>query len=490
MNENELKNGSVENNSYQKSSKAEKILAIKRALQTGNMNAEERLSDIISDIAPNDSDDRIGDEQNFENEWEREIAERIARRFNQNKDSKILLNDILSENLPVDNKKIKPISHENFETAKENPFDFQKNMQESGKTVYDNIAAAELSNTAESEKQEEIPVKKKKGIKKFFIDLFPHKKDTLKERIRKIVFLGAVAAFFICGYIVLDYYIDNAHTKQVYEDLMESYSGISEYEPQTEPDADEEYWPLLEGAEALLKVNSDVVGVINIPDTDIFYPVLQADNNEKYLDRNIAGEEAKAGAIFMDYRNYFDRVVDGHLENDNSQNLIIYGHNMANGMMFGNLKNYKNYYYFYGEHPIIELNSNYKRYKYKIFSFFIADADDKTDTRYEYWNKLDFDDAEDFYSFVNEAKRRTIRLNDVDVKYGDQLLTLSTCDSIFGQGEGGRFVVMARMVRDGEDLYEGTQESKENPNIKWPSVYYKYNGNAKYDPDAEFVPYG
>ena len=49
---------------------------------------------------------------------------------------------------------------------------------------------------------------------------------------------------------------------------------------------------------------------------------------------------------------------------------------------------------------------------------------------------------------------------------------------------------MARMVRDGEDLYEGTQESKENPNIKWPSVYYKYNGNAKYDPDAEFVPYG
>ncbi len=91
---------------------------------------------------------------------------------------------------------------------------------------------------------------------------------------------------------------------------------------------------------------------------------------------------------------------------------------------------------------------------------------------------------------MNEAKRRTIRLNDVDVKYGDQLLTLSTCDSIFGQGEGGRFVVMARMVRDGEDLYEGTQESKENPNIKWPSLYYKYNGNAKYDPDAEFVPYG
>ena len=324
MNENELKNVSVENNSYQKSSKAEKILAIKRALQTGNMNAEERLSDIISDIAPNDSDDCIGDEQTFENEWDREIAERIARRSNQNKDSKILLNDILSENLPVDNKKIKPISHENFETAKENPFDFQKNMQESGKTVYDNIAAAELPNTAESENQEEIPVKKKKGIKKFFIDLFPHKKDTLKERIRKIVFLGAVAAFFICGYIVLDYYIDNAHTKHVYEDLMESYSGISEYEPQTEPDADEEYWPLLEGAEALLKVNSDVVGVINIPDTDIFYPVLQADNNDKYLDRNIAGEEAKAGAIFMDYRNYFDRVVDGHLDNDNSQNIIIY----------------------------------------------------------------------------------------------------------------------------------------------------------------------
>jgi hypothetical protein len=48
---------------------------------------------------------------------------------------------------------------------------------------------------------------------------------------------------------------------------------------------------------------------------------------------------------------------------------------------------------------------------------------------------------------------------------------------------------MARLVRDGEDLYEGTQNSVENTNIKWPSLYYKYNKNEEYDPDADFVSY-
>jgi sortase B len=163
---------------------------------------------------------------------------------------------------------------------------------------------------------------------------------------------------------------------------------------------------------------------------------------------------------------------------------------MANGNMFGNLKQYRNNIHYYGKNPIINLNSNYACYQYKIFAFFIVDAFDKTDTYFDYWNKINFADEGDFYYFVNEAKRRTIRLNDVDVKYGDQLLTLSTCNGIFGEGKGGRFVVLARRVREGEDPYEGTQNSTANPNIKWPSIYYRYNKNSKYDPDAEFVPYG
>jgi sortase B len=161
---------------------------------------------------------------------------------------------------------------------------------------------------------------------------------------------------------------------------------------------------------------------------------------------------------------------------------------MGNDTMFGALKYYQRNDNYYSEHPVIELNSNYNCYTYKIFAFFILDAEDDTDTRFDCWNMLNFGSEDDFYNFVNEAKRRTIRLNDVDVKWGDKLLTLSTCNTILG--DRGRLIVLARLVRDGEDPYEGTQNSVYNSNIKWPTLYYSYSKNSKrYDPDAEFVPY-
>ena len=139
---------------------------------------------------------------------------------------------------------------------------------------------------------------------------------------------------------------------------------------------------------------------------------------------------------------------------------------------------------------ITAIDSNYNHYQYKIFAVFIVDAEDKTDTAFDCWNRIDFSGEDDFYDFVNEAKRRTIIMNDVDVKYGDKLLTLSTCNTIFGNDGPGRLIVLARMIREGEDPYEGTQNSWVNNNIKWPSLYYTYNSNEKYDPDAEFIPYG
>lgn len=54
---------------------------------------------------------------------------------------------------------------------------------------------------------------------------------------------------------------------------------------------------------------------------------------------------------------------------------------------------------------------------------------------------------------MNNAKKRALTFNDVDVRYGDQLLTLSTCNSVF---DTGRLIVMGRLLRDGEDPYEGT----------------------------------
>ncbi|WP_051411554.1 class B sortase [Ruminococcus flavefaciens] len=338
--------------------------------------------------------------------------------------------------------------------------------------------------------------KKKKPFKQRLRGLFPEKGDSVLECIRKIVFLGSVIAICVCGYLVGDYYYDLWSSKHKTAELMDLYDIYKEREPQIEeettPEGDKrkKYGGMLDGAKKLWDINHDIVGVISIPDTPLNNPVLQADDNSKYLNMKYDLTENIAGEIFMDYRNHFDDVgEDGYLRYENSQNLIIYGHDMWDDQMFGFLKYYLRNEAYYGAHPVIDLSSNYERYKYKIFAFFMLDNNDDTDTKFDCWNVLDFADEKEFYDFVNEAKRRTIRTNDVDVEYGDQLLTLSTCSTFFPD-ERGRLIILARRVREGEDPMKGTQDSKANPNIKWPTLYYSIHPDEHYDPNAEFVPYG
>ena len=335
--------------------------------------------------------------------------------------------------------------------------------------------------------------KKKKSFKQRLIDLFPHKGDSVGECIRKVVFLCSVIAIFVCGYMVGDYYYDLWSSKNKTEKIMEIYDTASEKKKTPVKKTDEDKrkkYTMLEGARKLRELSSDIVGVISIPDTPLNNPVLQAEDNEKYLTRKYDLSENVAGEIFLDYRNHFDEVdEDGYLKCPNSDNLIIYGHNMYDDQMFGCLKYYVRNEAYYGLHPIINLSSNYENYQYKIFAFFVVDAFDDTDTKFECWNDIDFDSEEDFYNFVNEAKRRTIRTNDVDVKYGDPLLTLSTCNSYLPD-ERARLIILARQVREGEEPMKGTQDSQPNPNIKWPTLYYAEHPNEHYYPEAEFVPYG
>ena len=339
--------------------------------------------------------------------------------------------------------------------------------------------------------------KKKKTFWQSFRGLFPEKGDSVKERLRKLIFLGSVAAIIVCGYMVADYELDlflNRSQNSNISDLYHTYDPIVSEEEPEKTDEDTRFYSLMSGAKKLLDINPDVIGYMTIPTIDgdpiVDIPVVQAQDNSKYLDINFKGEDSRAGALFLDYRNNFDRIIDHKRAEKDSDHLIVYGHNMGDDSMFGSLKYYErnqgvNYY---ENHPIIQFNSNYDTYTYKIFAFFILDALDETSTEFDIWNKLNFDDEEDFYNFVNEAKRRTIRINDVDVKYGDQILSLSTCNTLLG--DRGRLIIMARKVRAGEDPYEGTQHSEANTNIKWPTMYYNTRTNEKYDPEAEFVPYG
>jgi len=220
--------------------------------------------------------------------------------------------------------------------------------------------------------------KEKKTYKDVLKGLVPWKGDTPAQVIRKIIFLISVVIFTVCLFMIIDYYWENYKNRQLGNDIRNKYEQAELYNSSaaaTEPDdigdnniQVQKNWELKEGAKMLLERNKDVVGYIRIPDTEISYPIVQRrqeeDGNEYYLKKNIDNEDANAGTIFLDWRNYFDYVVEGTRVLDNSQNLIVYGHEMKDGSMFGELKNYKEIDGFYSEHPIVELSSNYENYKY------------------------------------------------------------------------------------------------------------------------------
>ncbi len=488
----------VGDSSLETLSRAERIKAIKNSINKKN---ESMSAETVAASEGSETPEKIDVEGVLapKDEWESEIAERIAKRVQKMKAGKSNSADIIPE-VSEESEEIAEnvVAEETRQEISENEVDGEEETMPADEPQEINeVEPIEQIDETEEVKPEKTKKskkkkKKKKSLGQSLIDLLPQRKDSVPERIRKVFFLGSCAAIIVCGTIVADYYIDTTHTENLYDDIGNEYLNYSTI-PQDKPSSStesEEVYTLLPNAERLLEINNEVVGFISIPGTEVAYPVMQSDDLEKYLDKNIMGEDAKAGSLFLDYRSSFDHVYNGKLIEPNTDNLIIYGHNMENGNMFGTLKKYRNDSSYYGNHPIIQLNSNYKQYQYKIFAFFIIDAEDETETAFECWNNINFADETDFYNFVNEAKKRTIRLNDVDVEYGDKLLTLSTCNGIFGQHGPGRLIVLARQVRDGEDPYEGTQNSTANPNIKWPSLYYKYNSNEKYDPEAEFIPYG
>lgn len=356
----------------------------------------------------------------------------------------------------------------------------------------------------QKKKKKKKTVKKASRKKKKRSSLFPQRGDSAFEVVRKTVFLMSMTVFTVCMFLIGEYFWTNYLNKLNNEKKADMYDpdNVQVETQMATDDLGEPYeaFILLDNARRMLEINKDVVGFISIKNTPINYNVLQyqeknhpeeeygADviGNTYYLNKNMDLQPEKAGSIFMDYRNYFDYIDDvtDRRIYANSTNIIIYGHNMHDYNMFGSLKKYVNEANYYDEHPIVELNSNYRTYKYKIFGMIIVDVEDTTDTAFDYWNVLNFQTEEDFYNYVNEIKRRTTRLTDVDVTYGDQLLTLSTCNSTFSDG---RLVVFGRLLRDGES--EEVGPSTPNPNIKWPNSYYKWRKNT-YDPNAEFVPYG
>lgn len=190
---------------------------------------------------------------------------------------------------------------------------------------------------------------------------------------------------------------------------------------------------VLEEYQTLYNKNKKLIGWLKIDDTIIDYPVMQTVNNEYYLDHNFNQEYDKNGSLFL------DKDCDVVRRNTN---LIIYGHHMKSGKMFGSLNSYSNEEYG-KKHALIQFDTIYEKGTYEVMYVFRSRIYNEDEVVFKYYQFLDAASEAEFNSNMQEMAALSLYDTGVTARYGDELLTLSTCDS---SETDGRFVVVAKRV--------------------------------------------
>ena len=172
--------------------------------------------------------------------------------------------------------------------------------------------------------------------------------------------------------------------------------------------------------------NDDIVGYVKIEGTEIDYMVMQSDDNDFYLDRDVYGQVTAAGSVFMDYES--DAASLG-------RNTILYAHNMRNGTMFHNLRYYQDRRFF-DANRYVHLTTLHDQTVWEIFAFYTTTID------FEYI-QVYFPDDNSFLELIDEITARSVHNSGIEVGRDDLMLTMSTCS---GATRDSRFVVHARLV--------------------------------------------
>ena len=184
--------------------------------------------------------------------------------------------------------------------------------------------------------------------------------------------------------------------------------------------------------ERLFEANADMIGWLNIPGTQIDYPVMQTlEDEEYYLRRNFYKEKDKNGCLLM------DTDSDIHMA---GANLIIHGHNMKSGDMFGTLQDYQDQEYGM-EHNKLYLYTRDEKREYELIAVFFSKVYLQTDQVFKYYQYFGGEDQDAFDSFYSNIKKLSLYDTGAEAEYGDEFLTLSTCAY---QTKNGRFVVVAK----------------------------------------------
>lgn len=230
---------------------------------------------------------------------------------------------------------------------------------------------------------------------------------------------------------------------RIWSQYQEYKKGIDEYkeleapvveevvETAEEPAEEDITYPILDiDFDKYEGINEDFLGIIYIPSLELQYPVVQGDNNEYYVTHTFENEENSSGCIFMDC----------YAPSDFSElNTFIFGHNMANGTMFGSLK-----YLVRGEKscaddPYVYIYTRKEVRKYHIFAYYLCPWEDEL---FEFYNEPD-----EYDSFVENALGKSVyeqtaeEMDDFTQK--PTLITLASC---YGYNHEAHTILNAALV--------------------------------------------
>ena len=246
----------------------------------------------------------------------------------------------------------------------------------------------------------------------------------MKDALRTIVTVALIALLIVSLYVMVIEVWEMWENKRAYKRV---FRMLEEAEPQKEQEAVGEDWS--ERYRVLAEENGDLFGWIHIDGTDIDYPVMHSPERPGYyLKHSFWGKWSDYGTPYLD-----ERCVP-----EISNNYIVYGHNMKNGTMFAQLHRFESEE-FWNEHRLIQFDTLDEQGTYEIFSVFHFDTEHE-----EYWfNAHTYLGEMEVCEFLQESSARQLYETGIEPVYGNQFLTLCTCDRTY---RNGRFFVLARKV--------------------------------------------
>jgi sortase B len=258
-----------------------------------------------------------------------------------------------------------------------------------------------------------------------------------KKTIGTTIMCFFLALALASGGMLLDQYLDAKNSAETFDTLAEKVVEVTKPAVPDEEttEATEEELALQETElaqqkySAMFEQNQDFIGWISIDGTNVNYPVMQTPNNPDYYLKH---------SFEKSYSDYGVPYIDEACALGISNNIVVYGHHMRNGSMFADICKYADKS-FYEEHKTIKFDTLSALGEYEVVAVFKFDTNNETFKFNEYTT---MDEAE-FNEFMENVRSRQLYDTGVDAEYGDELLTLSTCEYTY---KNGRFVVVAKKV--------------------------------------------